>query len=250
MKKKILGVLLIGGLMGTLLTGCGEKVPTADELMEQVYSEDLWHNADMDVEMSMGVESQGMKMTVLSIDANAEIDDDVTHMEGEMSINFFMQMSMDVDMYATKEDGVTVTYQKDSGTGEWTRSEEEDESAEMFDNLTSTAFTNIEMVEPQKEDTTYTINAQVAVDPDNWDMSLFSDETDATPTLDKADCVLIFDRETNELQKISYDIRMLMTDEDGEESAMTVTAEFKFNQIGGTDVSIPLEVTNNAVDED
>lgn len=250
MKKKILGVLLIGCLMGTLLTGCGKKIPTADELMEQVYSEDLWHNADMDVDMSMGIESEGVEMTLLTVDVAAEVDDDVTHMEGEMSINFFMQMSMDVDMYDTKEDGVTVTYMKDSSTDEWTRSEDEEDSLEMLDALGVDSFTNIEMVEPQKEDTTYTINAQINVDPDDWDMSLVSGETDEIPTIDKADCVLIFDRETNELQSISYDIRMLTTNEDGEESAMTVEAKVKFNQIGGMDVSIPLEVKNNAVDED
>ena len=123
--KKVLvfaiGMLLLAGM----LAGC--KKVTAESLLKEAAAnmqKAKSLNGNLGMEMEIGMAQSGVSMAM-----NAKIDMDMemmnepamAHMNGKIDVDL-MNLSLDMEVYTTEEDGKSITYTK---TGdEWSKTEE------------------------------------------------------------------------------------------------------------------------------
>lgn len=122
MRKKLVW-LLVGSMLvsSAFLGGCGKKV-TAQSLIEDVNKkmESIKsYEAAMDMDMSLGMESEGIEMNIdIGIDGDMEVvmDPMITHMDVNMVMSL-LGLDMDMDMYVQVDGDQAVTYM--GLAGEW-----------------------------------------------------------------------------------------------------------------------------------
>lgn len=240
MKKKFLAMAAALSMMTVLLAGCGRKVPTAEELMEQVYGDALLGNADADVSLTVGMTAQGVSMDdFLTADLGMQMSDGVCHMAGTMTVNLFGEVTVDAESYAILDGDTVRTYSKDAETGMWSVSEEE--STESLAGIPEGTFYDMELEGPEDGADGYVVHAKASAG-DSVDLGKLAG---AGADAGEMDCTFVFDADTKKLSSFSISADADVS-EDGMEGSVSVSLTFVINKIGGVEVVIPQDVIDSA----
>ncbi len=269
--KKRVGFLLAALLLFmAVLSGCGGKKVTAEELiaettkkMENVESMDM--NIKMDI--SMGVKQSGVSMDLdigADIDMQATEEPEASYMSGTLTMSM-MGLSVDMESYSVIEDGKAVTY---SGTGgEWTREETEvpeDEVTNMMDVFKEGMEYELQpKTEKVDGKEVYVLTGQVAGDLMNDMVGAMADSLgDTVGDIDwssfKADITMKIDKSTKEPVEMIFDCSegiskvmdsaMASAGADGSVSISKYVVTATYNSFNDVDeIVVPDEVKEAAV---
>ena len=268
MGKRVLSLLISAMLVSTLVTGCGTKTPTPDELLQNAWGTDEVESVDMDLVLDLGAkvdmseltgEDASMNMDITA-DINMKSSEDVSYMEGNVGINLFgMSMDEAIKAYTVNDNSEITTYTYNAENDCWYKSEGESNSLIDTDSVTTldtTMFSNFTMDEVTKDSMEYVLRGSV----DFADLSnklgmttedLFEGVNTNGVNMDefKFDTVLTFDKETKLMKSMDFDINTdsIEMEEGTEFTKFKMT--LKINKINGVDIDIPSDIIENAVDE-
>lgn len=268
MGKRVLSLLISTMLVSTLVTGCGTKIPTPDELLKNAWGTDEVESVDMDLVLDLGAEVDMSELTGedasmnmdITADINMKSSEDVSYMEGNVGINLFgMSMDEAIKAYTVNDNSEITTYTYNTENDCWYKSEGESNSLIDTDSVTTldtTMFSNLTMDEVTKDSMEYVLRGSV----DFADLSnklgmttedLFEGVNTNGVNMDefKFDTVLTFDKETKLMKSMDFDIN---TDSIEMEEGIEFTKfkmTLKINKINGVDISVPSDIIENAVEE-
>lgn len=257
-------VMLVGGL-----TGCGAEKVTAESLVSNAFGTeeiisldaDVVLDLDMDADMSglLGSDSDSTMNFAINLDCNVQSTKDVAHTKGKATVSFFgTKTKVAVENYSDIEDEVAYNYDEDSDS--WTKSDLDSSSFDfsaVSNKLDTSLFDNLTLAETKSKDEDYTVTGTIAY---NKLENLLGDELDSlsdtvdTDSLDldklSFDVTMTFDRSSKLMKTMSYTVDTKAFESDDYtinkfEISITLNSLNKNN-----DLSIPKDVTKNAVEED
>jgi hypothetical protein len=268
---------LIGSM---LVSGCGKKDPTADELLSNAFGSDeidsidmsmnMYLEAQMDMSSLFGSSDSGtstMMNMSMGIDADIQsINTGVSYIDGNVSISLFgMDMSQGLKSYVVDDGTSQLTYTYDEDSDSWTRTTEDSEadsisgifSSDSLSAIDASIFDSYEMVEVNKDDTEYTITGVISyanlADKLGSDMSDLLDDYTDDDSYDLSamtfNSTFIFDRETTLCKEMDF---VFDTDSFSSDD-VTITAltlNITINQINNVEVVVPQSVIDSAVEDD
>lgn len=258
---RFLSLGLIGVLMTSMFAGCGEKAPTAEELISSMeVNTDCMRSGfrlvlDMDAsgEELTGNSDTSMSMTI-NMDSSIKMTKDVIHVQGKMSAELLdMNYSENIETYTITEDGVTKVYTYDSDDESWSVSAE-DEASDMFTAIADidiSKISNLRLVDSQNKDE-YAISGKVKSSDLSEDgvSSIIGDFTETDDTQDILfDFTATFDKRSKDLTSIAY---VIDTESISLEDVTfnEFTMELYNIDFDDFDIEVPNEVIENAVEDD
>lgn len=255
-------VMIVGGL-----TGCVAEKVTAESLVSNAFSSeevksldaDVTLNLDMDVDASELTGSDTTTNIAIGLDCNVKSTEDVAYTDGKATISFFgTKTKADVKTYADIKEGVVYNYDEDSDS--WVKSDLDSSSfdfSSVSNKIDTDVFENLELAETKSKDEDYTVTGTISSkklqDLLGEDLSDFTSGVD-TSELDldnlNFDVTMIFDRSSKLIKVMSYSVDPKAFDSD----SYTIN-KFDFsitlNSLNeNDDLSIPEDVTKNAVEKD
>lgn len=255
-------VMIVGGL-----TGCGTEKVTAESLVSNAFGSeevksldaDVTLNLDMDVDASELTGSDTTMNIAIGLDCNVKSTEDVAYTDGKATISFFgTKTKADVKTYADIKEGVVYNYDEDSDS--WVKSDLDSSSfdfSSVSNKIDTDVFENLELAETKSKDEDYTVTGTISSkklqDLLGEDLSDFTSGVD-TSELDldnlNFDVTMIFDRSSKLIKVMSYSVDPKAFDSD----SYTIN-KFDFsitlNSLNeNDDLSIPEDVTKNAVEKD
>lgn len=255
-------VMIVGGL-----TGCVAEKVTAESLVSNAFGSeevksldaDVTLNLDMDVDVSELTGSDTTMNIAIGLDCNVKSTEDVAYTDGKATISFFgTKTKADVKTYADIKEGVVYNYDEDSDS--WVKSDLDSSSfdfSSISNKIDTDVFENLELAETKSKDEDYTVTGTISSkklqDLLGEDLSDFTSGVD-TSELDldnlNFDVTMIFDRSSKLIKVMSYSVDPKAFDSD----SYTIN-KFDFsitlNSLNeNDDLSIPEDVTKNAVEKD
>lgn len=255
-------VMIVGGL-----TGCVAEKVTAESLVSNAFCSeevksldaDVTLNLDMDVDASELTGSDTTMNIAIGLDCNVKSTEDVAYTDGKATISFFgTKTKADVKTYADIKEGVVYNYDEDSDS--WVKSDLDSSSfdfSSVSNKIDTDVFENLELAETKSKDEDYTVTGTISSkklqDLLGEDLSDFTSGVD-TSELDldnlNFDVTMIFDRSSKLIKVMSYSVDPKAFDSD----SYTIN-KFDFsitlNSLNeNDDLSIPEDVTKNAVEKD
>lgn len=255
-------VMIVGGL-----TGCVAEKVTAESLVSNAFGSeevksldaDVTLNLDMDVDASELTGSDTTMNIAIGLDCNVKSTEDVAYTDGKATISFFgTKTKADVKTYADIKEGVVYNYDEDSDS--WVKSDLDSSSfdfSSVSNKIDTDVFENLELAETKSKDEDYTVTGTISSkklqDLLGEDLSDFTSGVD-TSELDldnlNFDVTMIFDRSSKLIKVMSYSVDPKAFDSD----SYTIN-KFDFsitlNSLNeNDDLSIPEDVTKNAVEKD
>lgn len=255
-------VMIVGGL-----TGCVAEKVTAESLVSNAFGSeevksldaDVTLNLDMDVDASELTGSDTIMNIAIGLDCNVKSTEDVAYTDGKATISFFgTKTKADVKTYADIKEGVVYNYDEDSDS--WVKSDLDSSSfdfSSVSNKIDTDVFENLELAETKSKDEDYTVTGTISSkklqDLLGEDLSDFTSGVD-TSELDldnlNFDVTMIFDRSSKLIKVMSYSVDPKAFDSD----SYTIN-KFDFsitlNSLNeNDDLSIPEDVTKNAVEKD
>lgn len=255
-------VMIVGGL-----TGCVTEKVTAESLVSNAFGSeevksldaDVILNLDMDVDASELTGSDTIMNIAIGLDCNVKSTEDVAYTDGKATISFFgTKTKADVKTYADIKEGVVYNYDEDSDS--WVKSDLDSSSfdfSSVSNKIDTDVFENLELAETKSKDEDYTVTGTISSkklqDLLGEDLSDFTSGVD-TSELDldnlNFDVTMIFDRSSKLIKVMSYSVDPKAFDSD----SYTIN-KFDFsitlNSLNeNDDLSIPEDVTKNAVEKD
>lgn len=255
-------VMIVGGL-----TGCVAEKVTAESLVSNAFGSeevksldaDVTLNLDMDVDVSELTGSDTTMNIAIGLDCNVKSTEDVAYTDGKATISFFgTKTKADVKTYADIKEGVVYNYDEDSDS--WVKSDLDSSSfdfSSVSNKIDTDVFENLELAETKSKDEDYTVTGTISSkklqDLLGEDLSDFTSGVD-TSELDldnlNFDVTMIFDRSSKLIKVMSYSVDPKAFDSD----SYTIN-KFDFsitlNSLNeNDDLSIPEDVTKNAVEKD
>lgn len=255
-------VMIVGGL-----TGCVAEKVTAESLVSNAFGSeevksldaDVTLNLDMDVDASELTGSDTTMNIAIGLDCNVKSTEDVAYTDGKATISFFgTKTKADVKTYADIKEGVVYNYDEDSDS--WVKSDLDSSSfdfSSVSNKIDTDVFENLELAETKSKDEDYTVTGTISSkklqDLLGEDLSDFTSGVD-TSELDldnlNFDVTMIFDRSSKLIKVMSYSVDHKAFDSD----SYTIN-KFDFsitlNSLNeNDDLSIPEDVTKNAVEKD
>jgi hypothetical protein len=255
-------VMIVGGL-----TGCVAEKVTAESLVSNAFGSeevksldaDVTLNLDMDVDASELTGSDTTMNIAIGLDCNVKSTEDVAYTDGKATISFFgTKTKADVKTYADIKEGVVYNYDEDSDS--WVKSDLDSSSfdfSSVSNKIDTDVFENLELAETKSKDEDYTVTGTISSkklqDLLGEDLSDFTSVVD-TSELDldnlNFDVTMIFDRSSKLIKVMSYSVDPKAFDSD----SYTIN-KFDFsitlNSLNeNDDLSIPEDVTKNAVEKD
>lgn len=255
-------VMIVGGL-----TGCVAEKVTAESLVSNAFGSeevksldaDVTLNLDMDVDASELTGSDTTMNIAIGLDCNVKSTEDVAYTDGKATISFFgTKTKADVKTYADIKEGIAYNYDEDSDS--WVKSDLDSSSfdfSSVSNKIDTDVFENLELAETKSKDEDYTVTGTISSkklqDLLGEDLSDFTSGVD-TSELDldnlNFDVTMIFDRSSKLIKVMSYSVDPKAFDSD----SYTIN-KFDFsitlNSLNeNDDLSIPEDVTKNAVEKD
>ena len=255
-------VMIVGGL-----TGCGAEKVTAESLVSNTFGSeevksldaDVTLNLDMDVDASELTGSDTTMNIAIGLDCNVKSTEDVAYTNGKATVSFFgTKTKVDVKTYTDIKEGVAYNYDEDSDS--WTKSDLDSSSfdfSSVSNKIDTSVFENLELAETKSKDEDYTVTGTISSkklqDLLGEDLSDFTSGLD-TSELDldnlNFDVTMTFDRSSKLMKVMSYSVDPKALDSD----SYTIN-KFDFsitlNSLNeNDDLSIPEDVTKNAVEKD
>ena len=255
-------VMIVGGL-----TGCVTEKVTAESLVSNAFGSeevksldaDVTLNLDMDVDASELTGSDTTMNIAIGLDCNVKSTEDVAYTDGKATVSFFgTKTKADVKTYADIKEGIAYNYDEDSDS--WVKSDLDSSSfdfSSVSNKIDTDVFENLELAETKSKDEDYTVTGTISSkklqDLLGEDLSDFTSGVD-TSELDldnlNFDVTMIFDRSSKLIKVMSYSVDPKAFDSD----SYTIN-KFDFsitlNSLNeNDDLSIPEDVTKNAVEKD
>ncbi len=255
-------VMIVGGL-----TGCVTEKVTAESLVSNAFGSeevksldaDVTLNLDMDVDASELTGSDTTMNIAIGLDCNVKSTEDVAYTDGKATVSFFgTKTKADVKTYADIKEGIAYNYDEDSDS--WVKSDLDSSSfdfSSVSNKIDTDVFENLELAETKSKDEDYTVTGTISSkklqDLLGEDLSDFISGVD-TSELDldnlNFDVTMIFDRSSKLIKVMSYSVDPKAFDSD----SYTIN-KFDFsitlNSLNeNDDLSIPEDVTKNAVEKD
>lgn len=255
-------VMIVGGL-----TGCVAEKVTAESLVSNAFDSeevksldaDVTLNLDMDVDASELTGSDTAMNIAIGLDCNVKYTEDVAYTDGKATVSFFgTKTKADVKTYADIKEGIAYNYDEDSDS--WVKSDLDSSSfdfSSVSNKIDTDVFENLELAETKSKDEDYTVTGTISSkklqDLLGEDLSDFTSGVD-TSELDldnlNFDVTMIFDRSSKLIKVMSYSVDPKAFDSD----SYTIN-KFDFsitlNSLNeNDDLSIPEDVTKNAVEKD
>lgn len=271
--------LLIGTAMtASLLAGCTKKepIPIAETLMEQAFDAEKMESGDVDLKILLSAtmesqETEGISISGGSInigmDMNVAFDEDTAKMSGTVDVSLLgMNVKTDMESYSQKFEEGTITYTKDVESGEWTKDitdmvDDEKSSLSIRDVMKDfdvSIFSDMKLQEVQDDDKEYVVTSVISkekvekmMENETYQemMGEFGFDDDADASNVSFDVKATFDRETESLKSVEFNVNM---DEISEEDVVIDDFKIKLsiNKQGDTEVTVPEDIVKNAVEED
>lgn len=255
-------VMIVGGL-----TGCGTEKVTAESLVSNAFGSDEVKSLDADVTLNLDMDVDASELTgsdttmniAIGLDCNVKSTEDVAYTDGKATVSFFgTKTKVDVKTYADIKEGVSYNYDEDSDS--WTKSDLDSSSfdfSSVSNKIDTSVFENLELAETKSKDEDYTVTGTISSkklqDLLGEDLSDFTSGVD-TSELDldnlNFDVTMTFDRSSKLIKVMSYSVDPKAFDSD----SYTIN-KFDFsitlNSLNeNDDLSIPEDVTKNAVEKD
>lgn len=255
-------VMIVGGL-----TGCGTEKVTAESLVSNAFSSDEVKSLDADVTLNLDMDVDASELTgsdttmniSIGLDCNVKSTEDVAYTDGKATVSFFgTKTKVDVKTYADIKEGVAYNYDEDSDS--WTKSDLDSSSfdfSSVSNKIDTSVFENLELAETKSKDEDYTVTGTISSkklqDLLGEDLSDFTSVVD-TSELDldnlNFDVTMTFDRSSKLIKVMSCSVDPKAFDSD----SYTIN-KFDFsitlNSLNeNDDLSIPEDVTKNAVEKD
>lgn len=255
-------VMIVGGL-----TGCGTEKVTAESLVSNAFGSDEVKSLDADVTLNLDMDVDASELTgsdttmniAIGLDCNVKSTEDVAYTDGKATISFFgTKTKADVKTYANIKEGVVYNYDEDSDS--WVKSDLDSSSfdfSSVSNKIDTDVFENLELAETKSKDEDYTVTGTISSkklqDLLGEGLSNFTSGVD-TSELDldnlNFDVTLTFDRSSKLMKVMSYSVDPKAFDSD----SYTIN-KFDFsitlNSLNeNDDLSIPEDVTKNAVEKD
>lgn len=255
-------VMIVGGL-----TGCGTEKVTAESLVSNAFGSDEVKSLDADVTLNLDMDVDASELTgsdttmniAIGLDCNVKSTEDVAYTDGKATISFFgTKTKADVKTYADIKEGVVYNYDEDSDS--WTKSDLDSSSfdfSSVSNKIDTSVFENLELAETKSKDEDYTVTGTISSkklqDLLGEDLSDFTSGVDPSELdLDNLnfDVTMTFDRSSKLIKVMSYSVDPKAFDSD----SYTIN-KFDFsitlNSLNeNDDLSIPEDVTKNAVEKD
>lgn len=266
-KRGLVSVVLTTVMIVCGLTGCVAEKVTAESLVSNAFGSeevksldaDVTLNLDMDVDASELTGSDTTMNIAIGLDCNVKSTEDVAYTDGKATISFFgTKTKADVKTYADIKEGVVYNYDEDSDS--WVKSDLDSSSfdfSSVSNKIDTDVFENLELAETKSKDEDYTVTGTISSkklqDLLGEDLSDFTSGVD-TSELDldnlNFDVTMIFDRSSKLIKVMSYSVDPKAFDSD----SYTIN-KFDFsitlNSLNeNDDLSIPEDVTKNAVEKD
>lgn len=255
-------VMIVGGL-----TGCGTEKVTAESLVSNAFGSeevksldaDVTLNLDMDVDASELTGSDTTMNIAIGLDCNVKSTEDVAYTDGKATISFFgTKTKADVKTYTDIKEGVVYNYDEDSDS--WVKSDLDSSSfdfSSVSNKIDTDVFENLELAETKSKDEDYTVTGTIS--SKKLQDLLGEDSSDFTSGVDTSeldldnlnfDVTMIFDRSSKLIKVMSYSVDPKAFDSD----SYTIN-KFDFSitlnsSNENDDLSIPEDVTKNAVEKD
>lgn len=255
-------VMIVGGL-----TGCVAEKVTAESLVSNAFGSEEVKSLDADVTLNLDMNVDASELTgsdtimniAIGLDCNVKSTEDVAYTDGKATISFFgTKTKADVKTYADIKEGVVYNYDEDSDS--WVKSDLDSSSfdfSSVSNKIDTDVFENLELAEIKSKDEDYTVTGTISSkklqDLLGEDLSDFTSGVD-TSELDldnlNFDVTMIFDRSSKLIKVMSYSVDLKAFDSD----SYTIN-KFDFsitlNSLNeNDDLSIPEDVTKNAVEKD
>lgn len=255
-------VMIVGGL-----TGCGTEKVTAESLVSNAFGSDGVKSLDADVTLNLDMDVDASELTgsdttmniAIGLDCNVKSTEDVAYTDGKATVSFFgTKTKVDVKTYADIKEGVAYNYDEDSDS--WIKSDLDSSSfdfSSVSNKIDTSVFENLELAETKSKDEDYTVTGTISSkklqDLLGEDLSDFTSGVD-TSELDldnlNFDVTMTFDRSSKLIKVMSYSVDPKAFDSD----SYTIN-KFDFsitlNSLNeNDDLSIPEDVTKNAVEKD
>ena len=267
MKRKV-SLLTVVIMLCSLLTVACNRVPTAQELVDNAFAnmpEDK-ANITMEILMEMSASSEFMgenvTMTVgMDMDMDMQSTLEVAYVSGEIAIEMFgMEMNQALESYTDVTEGVVYTLSEDVWYKTTTDMESVSQpSVEEFKNVRAESFTDLVLVE-EEEDEESTEWVVTGILDYSKIMELLGEDlisslddnvdTDALAEL-QMQVVMTFDKETETLKtmKCTCDEENLQKFEIEGGSIDVFEFSITFHDTTDLVVEIPAEVKENAIEE-
>lgn len=255
--KKILKLVACCMLGTMILSGCGEKVPTAEELVSAQFEnpskcQDMTMSMVFDVSAKIEEMSMDMKM---NMNASVKMDEDTTFIDGSISMEALgMNMEENLKQYIQKNDSGVTNYQYSSDTDCWTyTTEESEESVNILETFDKSMFNDLTMVEGNKEDTFYKVQGTVDFSKVYEVMgdSLELEDSDVDFSNAKMDVIMCFDKKTKALTDMNMSVQVDTIEPSEEMEIKQFSVCCKFNEVGeGFNVEVPKDVIENSESAD
>lgn len=255
-------VMIVGGL-----TGCVMEKVTAESLVSNAFcfeevkslDADFTLNLDMDVDVSELTGSATTMNIAIGLDYNVKSTEDVAYKDSKATISFFgTKTKADVKTYEDIKEGVVYNY--DEASDSWVKSDLDSSSfdfSSVSNKINTDVFENLELAETKSKDEDYTVTGTISSkklqDLLGEDLSDFTSGV-GTSELDldnlNFDVTMIFDRSSKLIKVMSYSVDPKAFDSD----SYTIN-KLDFSVILNSlnendDLSIPEDVTKNAVEKD
>lgn len=273
MKKKglisvaLATVMIVGGL-----TGCGvkkEEKVTAESLVSNAFGieeitsldADVILDVDLDADMSslLDSDSDSTMNFAINLDCNVQSTKDVAHTKGNATVSLLgTKTKVKVENYSDIKNEIAYNYDEDSDS--WTKSDLDSSSFDfsVVDNKFDTdLFDNLTLAKIESKDEDYTVKGTISYKKLE---DLFGDELDnLSDTVDTDDLdldklsfnvIMTFDRNSKLMKTMSYSVDAKAFNSDNY-TINKFEISITLNSINKTDdLSIPKDVTKNAVEED
>lgn len=255
-------VMIVGGL-----TGCGTGKVTAESLVSNAFGSDEVKSLDADVTLNLDMDVDASELTgsdttmniAIGLDCNVKSTEDVAYTDGKATISFFdTKTKADVKTYADIKEGVVYNYDEDSDS--WTKSDLDSSSfdfSSVSNKIDTSVFENLELAETKSKDEDYTVTGTISSkklqDLLGEDLSDFTSGVD-TSELDldnlNFDVTMTFDRSSKLIKVMSYSVDPKAFDSDSY-TINKLDFSITLNSLNeNDDLSIPEDVTKNAVEKD
>lgn len=263
MKRKLVVLLLLLVVGVSCFSGCGQKMPEASELLDNLFGTSDVESMDitlkMDIGMEMDMSEMGEEGTTMGFGMSGAIDmqvaEDVSHASGKVKVSFLgMTHEQEVETYVDSDK----IYIKDAENGVWSVSTATDEWPEidtsMLDGLDSKLYESFEMQSTEKGSEEYVVtgvlNLKKLAEKFGAKEALESmpEEIDAEKL--NLNVVVVFDSKTKVCKSMEFSIPEGVVNGVEGVSATNFKFGFDVNQVNGVSVFVPEDVKSNAVEED
>lgn len=255
-KQLVAGVSALSCVV--MLAGCGEKAPTAEELVAGAFPEDnktVEAQMILDIGVSMDAEAMGFgdsgsfSMGVLA-DINAAFDSDTTMLDGNVTIDLLgMEQAEDIKTYTQVDGDDVITYTLEDGSWGFTRAGGED-PGDAIKGLDASMFEDLVLQKGEKGDTEWFVSGKLSPNALNGVDATEELEESYGIDLSNVDVTVdfVFDKKSKQLTSA----KMSLSEPVSQDGVSIDGLTFILQNIVFSDkeISVPEDVTSGATDMD